>query len=222
MKSEVHLDAVKRELTGKKVKTLRNDGQLPAVIYGAGIEPTPIVLNRLVATRMLRGVSASTLVRIDLDGAEHTTIVRERQYDRIKREMIHVDFLAVAMNVLLKANVPIRLVGVSPAVADFNAMIFAMTESLEVEALPRNMPEEIEIDISVLKSLGDTLTLADLEMGADVNILDPLDTVIASAISGISEQEEEEEEAADEELEGGVEPEVIEKGKRDEDEEDED
>jgi large subunit ribosomal protein L25 len=222
MKSEVHLDAVQREVIGKKVKNLRNDGQLPAVIYGAGIEPTSIVLNRLEATRTLRGVSASTLVRINLDDRQHTTIVRERQYDRIKREMIHIDFLAVAMDVLMKANVPLRLVGVAPAVEDYSAMIFAKTESLEVEALPRNMPEEIEVDISVLTTLGDNITIADLDLGADVNILDSLDTVIATAITGISEEEEEEEEDLDVEFEEGAEPEVIEKGKRDEeDEEDE-
>ena len=219
MKSEVHLDAVQREVIGKKVKNLRNEGQLPAVIYGAGIEPTSIVLNRLEATRTLRGVSASTLVRINLDDRQHTTIVRERQYDRIKREMIHIDFLAVSMDVLLKASVPLRLVGVAPAVEEYSAMIFAKTESLEVEALPSNMPEEIEVDISVLKTLGDNITIADLDLGADVNILDSLDTVIATAITGISEEEEEEEEDLDEEFEEGAEPEVIEKGKRDEEEE---
>jgi large subunit ribosomal protein L25 len=98
-------------------------------------------------------------------------------------------------------------------------MIFAKTESLEVEALPRNMPEEIEVDISVLTTLGDNITIADLDLGADVNILDSLDTVIATAITGISEEEEEEEEDLDVEFEEGAEPEVIEKGKRDEEEE---
>ncbi|HUF38085.1 MAG TPA: 50S ribosomal protein L25 [Anaerolineales bacterium] len=216
--SEVVLEAERRKVIGKQVKQLRAEGKLPAVIYGSGIEPTAITLNYLDTTRILRGVSASTLVTIKLEDEEHTTLLRERQFDRIKRQMIHIDFLAVAMNVTLRTSVPIRLIGEAPAVEDYSAMIFAETESLEVEALPGDLPESIEVDISVLKTLGDNITLADLDLGPNVLILDNLDTVIATAIAGVSEEEEEEEEDV---IEEGAEPEVIERGKREEDEEEE-
>ena len=217
MAQEIILKAEKRELTGKQVKTLRREGKLPAVIYGAGIEPTAITLDALEAARILRGVSASTLVSIHINGDEHTTLVRERQFDRIKRVMIHIDFLAVAMNELLRTSVPIRLVGVSPAVEAFNAMVYAMAESLEIEALPRDLPEVIEVDISILTKIGDNITIADLDLGENVEILSSMDTVIAAAISGFSEEEEVEKPEG--EVEEGTEPEVIEKGKREEDEE---
>jgi large subunit ribosomal protein L25 len=217
MAQEIILKAEKRELTGKQVKTLRREGKLPAVIYGAGIEPTAITLDSLETARILRGVSASTLVSIHINGDEHTTLVRERQFDRIKRVMIHIDFLAVAMNELLRTSVPIRLVGVSPAVEAFNAMVYAMAESLEIEALPRDLPEVIEVDISILTKIGDNITIADLDLGENVEILSSMDTVIAAAISGFSEEEEVE--TPEGEVEAGTEPEVIERGRKEEDEE---
>jgi large subunit ribosomal protein L25 len=216
---EIVLHAVKRELKGKKVQTLRNQGKLPAVIYGSGIESTPITLNLLDTTRTLRGVTASTLVNIELDGEEHTTLVRERQFDRIKKEMIHIDFQAVSMTELLKTRVPIQLVGVAPAVATFSAMVLSMVEELEVEALPRDLPESIRVDISVLKKIGDNISVADLDLGEKVEILTSLETVIVSAIVGVSAEEEEV--AGEAEVEEGTEPEVIEKGKKEEEEDEE-
>lgn len=214
------LNAVKREVTGKKVKALRRDGKLPAVIYGAGIEPTSITLEMREASRTLRTVTSATLVTLNLDGEEYNALVRDRQYDILSRELSHIDFLAVAMNVLLKASVPLRLVGDAPVAKEIGSMIMQEAESLEVQALPRNLPEAIDVDISILDTLGMSITIADLDLGDDVEILDDPETVIAVAISIAMEEEEEEEEEVDEfgEL---AEPELVERGKREDEEEEE-
>lgn len=214
MAQDVVLDAVRRDLTGKKVKTLRRAGKLPAVIYGAGVEPTPIVLDLKETSRIMRSVTSATLVTINLDGKTHVALVRERQYDVLKRELSHVDFNAVAMNVVLRTSVPLRLVGESSAVKDFGAMIIQEAESLEVEALPSDLPQSIDVDISALKELGENLTVADLKLGAEVTILDDPDMVLVIAIAPSQE------EIPVEEFVGVVEPEVIERGKREEEEED--
>lgn len=215
MSEIVTLDATRRELTGKKVKALRREGKLPAVIYGVGLEPAPILLDMRTAAKVLRDVTLSTLVNIKLEGAEHTTLVRERQYDVIKRELSHIDFLAISMTETLRTSVPLRLVGVAPAVKEYSAMIMQEMETLEVEALPADLPEAIEIEIDVLEELGSTITVADLSLGSKVTILVDPEMVIAVAIAGAREVEEEEEAERD-----GFEPELIERGKRDEEDED--
>lgn len=218
MADVVTLEAAKRTVTGKKVKTLRWEGKLPAVIYGAGLEPTPITLEHREASRLLREVTSATIVNLKLADEEHTAIVRERQYDRLRQELMHVDFMAIVMDVTLRARVPLRLVGEAPAVKEFSAMIMAESDSLEVEALPKDLPEAINVDVSGLTELGSNITVADLDLGESVTIMDGEDTVLAVAIAGVSMAEEEEE--LEEEVEEiGAEPEVIERGKREEDEE---
>ncbi len=217
MSEIVTLDATRRDVTGKKVKVLRREGKLPAVIYGSGLEPAPILLDMRTATKTLRDVTMSTLVNINLDGKEHTTLVRERQYDVIKRELSHIDFLAVSMTETLKASVSLRLVGLAPAIKEFNAMIMQELESLEVEALPGDLPESIDIDVSGLAELGSNITVADLDLGSKVSVLADSEMVIAVAIAATRMEEEEEEvEELDEE---SMEPELIERGKRDEEDE---
>lgn len=216
MSEIVTLDATRREVIGKKVKALRREGKLPAVIYGVGLEPAPILLDLRTASRALREVTLSTLVNISLDGAQHTTLVRERQYDVIKRELSHIDFLAISMTETLRTSVPLRLIGVAPAIKEYSAMIMQDSEFLEVEALPADLPEAIEVDISSLTELGSTITVTDIKLGDKVTILDDPEMIIAVAIAGARE-EAEEEEGLDEE---GAEPEIIERGKRDEEDED--
>jgi large subunit ribosomal protein L25 len=122
------------------------------------------------------------------------------------------------MNVLLKANVPLRLIGVAPAVKDFGAVIYQDLESLEVEALPANLPEFIEVDISGLKEIGSHISVFDLKLSADVEILDEPNAVIAAAIASAASIEEEAEAAAA--AEAAAEPELVERKRGEEDFED--
>ena len=218
MAENVKMDALRRTIIGKKVKTLRKEGKLPAVIYGQNMVPAPIVMDLRLATKILRDVTQSTLIDINLGDAEHTVLVRERQYDVIRRELSHIDFLAVSMTEVLRTNIRLRLIGDSPAVAEFEAMVMQDTEMLDVEALPGDLPESIDIDISVLTDIGSTITVADLDLGSKVNVLADPESVIAVAIAS-TRQEEEEELEEDLLIDGSSEPEVIERGKREEEDE---
>lgn len=218
MSDLIVLDATRREITGKKVKTLRRDGKLPAVLYGQGMEPLPITLEAHATSRLMRGITLSTLITINLDGEEYAALVRERQYDVIKRVLSHLDFLVVSMTDTLRTSVPLRVVGESPAIQEYNAMIMQESEVLEIEALPGDLPESVEIDVSGLMELGSNISVADIDLGDKVTILSEPDMVIAVAIAATRLVEEEEEEV-DELAEEGVEPEVIERGKREEDDE---
>lgn len=216
------LKAENRSVTGKKVKAMRRAGQVPAVIYGPGVEaPLAITLNEREAGKVLRGISPSTIVTIDVDGDELDTLVRDIQYNIIKAGFMHVDFLALVKGETVRTAVSIVLTGVAPAIETFGALITTGLDELEIEALPKDLIDSITVDISSLENIGNGLYVKDLVLPDGIAaISDPeVMVVIMSAPAGIEEEEEEIDEDLDLELEEGAEPEVIEKGKGEEDEE---
>lgn len=217
---KVILEAEKRELTGKKVKTLRLQGKIPAVIYGKDIDTIPIVLDKRSTTHTLGKVSSSTILIVKIGNEQHSTLVREIQKDFIRNDILHIDFLAVSLKEKLRTSVSINQVGEAPVLKEYEALIVAGIDSIEVECLPQDLPESIEVDLSGLSELGDAIYVKDLPIPADVEFLtDPEElVVVASAIK--EEVVEEEAEEITEEIEGeGAEPEVIEHGKKEEGEE---
>lgn len=211
---KVVIKATKRAVTGKHVATLRREGKLPGVLYGHNVNSVPITMDLKEASMILGKLSGSSIVTIDLDGQEHAALVREKQRDYIRSVLIHVDFQAVSLTEKLRTGVGIELVGVSPAVKDFNAMIVSGIEEVEVECLPQDLPEKFEVDISNLKEIGDSIYLRDIPVPQNVEFLtDPNELIAVAQFI----KEEVVEEAVVEEVEAaGTEPEVIEKGKKEE------
>ncbi|GAP21012.1 50S ribosomal protein L25 [Leptolinea tardivitalis] len=208
------LNATLRTVKGKKVGALRREGKLPAVLYGHHFDATPITLDLREATRTLHGLTASSLVYINLDGKEHAALVREKQRDYLRNVIKHVDFQIVSLTEKIRANVNIVLEGVSPAVKDFNGVIISEMDSVEVEALPQDLPEKIVLDLSSLKKIGDHFTVKDLVVSDKVHIhAEPDEVVVIVTLA----KEEEAAPAAEGEA-VAAEPEVIEKGKKEEEE----
>lgn len=176
---KVVLKATKRDVIGKQVKAMRREGKLPGVIYGRHLEPISIALDSHSAGLALAKVSASSLVTLDVDGTEYPALVRERQRDYIKGVLTHVDFLAVDMNEKLRTSVGLAFVGVSGAVKDYNGVLVQNLERLEVECLPGDLPERINVDISLLKQIGDIIRVRDLAVSDKVRILADEDETIA-------------------------------------------
>ncbi|MFN8435494.1 MAG: 50S ribosomal protein L25 [Anaerolineales bacterium] len=176
---KVVLKATKRDVIGKQVKAMRREGKLPAVIYGRHLEPISIVLDAHSAGLALSKVSASSLVTIDVEGKEYPALVRERQRDFIKGVLTHVDFLAVDMNEKIRTSVGLAFVGVSGGVKDYNGILVHNLERLEVECLPGDLPERINVDISLLKQIGDIFRVKDLAISDKVRILADEDEPIA-------------------------------------------
>jgi large subunit ribosomal protein L25 len=177
------LNAVKRDVTGKQVKALRREGKLPAVIYGRHLEPISIVMEAHSAGLALGKLTSSSLVTINVDGAEYPALVRERQRDYIKGTLTHIDFLAVDMNEKIRTSVGLSFVGVSPAVKDYNGILVHNLERLEVECLPGDLPERLEVDIAMLKQIGDLIRVRDLSVSDKIRILgDPEDTIAVVTI----------------------------------------
>ena len=160
---KVVLKAEKRSVVGKQVKALRREGKLPAVIYGRHVEPISIALEAHSTGLAMAKLTSSSLVTIDLDGKEYPTLVRERQRDYIKGVLTHVDFLAVDLTEKIRTQVSVHFFGVSPAVKDYNGVLVHNLERLEVECLPTDLPERIEVDISVLKQIGDGIRVREVD-----------------------------------------------------------
>jgi large subunit ribosomal protein L25 len=186
---KVVLQAVKRDVVGKQVKALRREGKLPAVIYGRRTEPINILLDAHSASLTLGKLTSSSLVTIALDGTEYPTLVREKQRDYIKNRLLHVDFLAVSLTESLHATVSLNLIGVSPAVKDFNAVLVNNLESLEVECLPTDLPEHIDLDISVLERPGQGIRVRDITVPDKIRLLDDPETMVVVATFAKVEEE---------------------------------
>jgi large subunit ribosomal protein L25 len=186
---QVVLTAEKRDVVGKQVKAMRRAGRLPAVIYGRHTDPISVSLDAHSASLVLGRLTSSSLVTINLDGKEYPALVREKQRDYIKNRLLHVDFLTVSLTETLHASVAVNLVGVSVAVKDYNAVLVTNLQSLEVECLPTDLPERIDVDISVLARPGDGIRVRDVKVSDKVRLLDDPDTMVAVATFAKVEEE---------------------------------
>ncbi len=209
---KVVVEATHRSVTGKKVGALRREGKLPGVMYGHNFETTPIIMDLKAATQTLSGLSASHVITIVLDGKEHAALVREKQRDYIRNVYTHLDFQVVSLTEKIRTHVPIVLEGLSPAVKDYNGVVVSGLSQIEVEALPGDLPDRIAVDLAALKNIGDAVYVRDLSVPAKVVVLTHGEEMIANVTGQAAEEVEEE-------LAGPAEPEVIEKGKKEEEEE---
>jgi len=215
----VVLKATMRTATGRHVRALRRSGQLPGVIYGHNVEPFSISLDAREASKVLAKLSSSSLVTINVDGKDFPSLVREKQMNYIKRNLIHVDFQVVSLTEKIRANVGIVLTGNSIAVKDFNAMLINGLSELEVEAFPQDLPERVVVDIGALAKIGDAIHVKDIVLSDKVTVLSAADEMVVLATAPAKEEVEVAATPEAAAVAEGTEPEIIEKGKKEEEEE---
>lgn len=208
------IEATKRDVIGKKVGVLRREGKLPGVIYGHKFDAMPIIMDARTTTKVLNTITSSSIVTLVIDGKEHAALVRERQMDYIRNQFIHVDFQAVSQTEKIRAKVGVVITGTAPAVKDFNGVVVEGLDAIEVEALPKDLPERFVLDISKLAAIGDAIHVKDVEVPANVEIVDDVEAMLVLITAPAAEEAEPV--AGEGEA---IEPEVIEKGKKDEEEE---
>lgn len=174
----------RRELTGKKVRSLRRQGIIPAHVYGADIEPATLQVDERTLNRLLPTVGSNIPVSVEYEGqdTENICFVREVQRHPVSDVVIHVDFMRVDVTRAVSAEVPLTLIGTSAAVSQMAGTLLQSVQSLLIAALPMDMPAEILVDISVLSALDSTLSVSEITVPGDVTVLnDPDDTVIRVA-----------------------------------------
>ena len=187
--AEVTLKAVRREDTGKgSARRARAGGRVPAVVYGQGIDPIPIEVDRReFVTALHTDAGMNVLLNIEVDGSSTTALTRELQTDPVRGTLLHADFVKIDLKQEVEVEVPVHLVGESPGAKEGGVLENPLF-TLHVRCLPTNVPEAIEADISGL-NIGDALRVAELGEFPDFQILNDPDAVVASVAAPITEEQ---------------------------------
>jgi large subunit ribosomal protein L25 len=196
---QLQLYAENREfLTKGNNKQLRASGRLPAVIYGKGIEAKEIAVDYKELNKIIVTHGSNALITLKTPEGDQIVMVREMQKHPIKGELLHVDFMKVALDVKIEALVPIMLKGDSEGVRQGGTLQNQLRE-LNIKALPAQIPENIEVDISGLR-IGESIKVSDVKIAEDYEIINDGDEIIASVLApkAVEEAEEAPEEGAKE------------------------
>jgi len=205
----VELKASVRSQTGKKgARECRKQGLLPGVFYGRGDQPTPVAVNPKELDRVLHThAGGNAIIRLALEGRDSepvTVVVKELQVESIKGTMRHVDFCKIFLDQEIRSTVPFKVMGESPGVKNGGILEHTLWE-LEIECLPLNIPDYIEVDVSGL-NIGDSVAVSDLKVPEGITVLtDESVSVVSIAAPRVEEVVEVAPEAEVE----GPEPEVI-------------
>lgn len=193
------LSASARELTGRKVKQLRNQDILPANIFGSDIESVAIQVAYDDFIKAFDRAGETGIIEVSLGDDTRSVLVSEIQYHPVTDKVLHVDLREVDLKKKVAAMVPVELVGESPAEKNAIGVLVQHVNELEVEALPLELPEKFELDVSEMATLEDSISVADIKVDVDkVEIQAEPDLIIAN----VTEIREEEPEPEPEVVEG--------------------
>lgn len=186
---KISLKASKREVVGKKVKKLRAEGMVPAVLYGHGEESKNISVKYLEFSKVYAKAGENAIVELEIDGKTVPALIYDTQLDHTSGNFSHVDFLQVNMKEEVEADIPLEFVGESAAVKANGGVLIKTLEEVEVKCLPADLPSKFEIDISALATFDDQIKIGDIKVPAGVEIMDDKDTVVALVERPRSEEE---------------------------------
>jgi large subunit ribosomal protein L25 len=183
--SQTKLVATTGRTTGTpSSRRLRAEGQIPAVLYGRGMSPVSVTVDRRDLRLALSGPAGSnTVLDLQVDGTSYPAVIKEMQRHPIRRTVNHIDFFQVNMNEEITVSVSIRLEGEAKAVQAEGGLVDPAVDSVDVLTTPNNMPNEFVIDISDLKP-GDVIRLADLPLPAGVTATGDPEMPIVTVIMG--------------------------------------
>jgi large subunit ribosomal protein L25 len=192
----------------RPARRLRGEGKVPAVVYGRGIEATPVVVEwKALRTALTTEAGLNALIDLQMDGSTQLSIVKELQRDPVHHTVIHVDFLLISREEAIEVDVPIVIEGEAEKVLRADGLVEHVLNALTVLAKPGDIPNELVVDVSEL-DLGDTIRVGDVALPAGVTAsLDADEPVVTTTITSAGLAEEEEEEAEEGE---GVEGEAAE------------
>ena len=189
MKQTIELNAQKRTSIGGGLGKLRNDGFIPAVLYGKNVETLPLQVPAKDFIKTFESAGESTLIYLNVDGQVYPTIIHDVTKDPIKDKILHADFYKVRLDEKIKTMVPVVFDGESPAVKDLGGIFVRNINELEVQALPQDLPHEIVINISSVKKIGDQLLVRDIKLPDGVELTAHMEDIVATVQEPISEEE---------------------------------
>jgi large subunit ribosomal protein L25 len=205
---KIELSATSRDVLGKKVRFLRRQGLTPANLYGHKIKSVALQIDAVELKHTLARAGKSSLIALKLDSTKRPkmVIVRDVQREPVTGDLLHVDLYQVKMEEKVKLEVPLVLVGDAPAIRDRGGILVQNMSAIEVECLPANMPQRIEVDLSALQEIDQAVHVKDLAIGENVSVLsDPEQAIVQIARSKVEVEVAEEIAAAAAEAEAAAE-----------------
>jgi large subunit ribosomal protein L25 len=172
-----------RTTLGKAVRRLRHDGIIPANIYGRSRASRAVQLDAKEAQRVLASHGGASVLRLRLDGAEQSAVIRHVKREPKSGKIQHIDFMHVDLSVTMHAHVSVRLVGEAPAVRIHGGTVLHLVDAVEVECLPADLPSALELDISHLEALDSVLHAGNLSLPLGVRLLTLPDEVLVKVAS---------------------------------------
>lgn len=203
------LKAEKRSLLGKKVKHLRREGILPANMFGKGIKSTSLQLPLKEFENIYDKVHETGLVDLTIDNEVHPILIQNVQIHPITHSPLHADFFKVNLKEKVKAMIPVIAIGEPKAVADKVGVLLQTLSEVEVEALPADLPEHLEVNVENLAQIDENIAIEDLTVPSGVTVLaEPhemvfrIDELVSEEAEELAAEEEAEAQAASEGAEG--------------------
>ncbi len=207
--AEVTLEVSRREGTGKELaKKLRQNGKVPAVVYGGHRESVAITVDRKAVSELIHksehGIRSIFLLKMAGSDQQRHAMIKEVQIDPLSRKLKHIDFVRVVMDEMIKVTVPVHVTGTAIGVKTGGGILDFQARELHIECLPNAIPDSIDIDVTALEG-HEYYRIKDLKLPDGVRVLDDEERVVV----GVAYAKVEAEPVA----EAVVEPEVIKKGK---------
>ena len=182
----IRLELEPRQVLGKKVKQLRRSGAVPVHLYGPGVESRALQCEQKQLLRTLARAGSTNPITLSIQGetGERLTFAREIQWNPVRGELLHVDFLAVSATERITAQVPVNLEGESPGARETGGAVAQLLYALDVEALPLEIPDSIEIDLSTLVDPNDLVRAGELPLPAGVTLLTDPEAMVVRVDAG--------------------------------------
>lgn len=202
-KQEFNLEVQPRQITGRKVKTLRRQNIVPGNVFGNKIKSVAVQVNQDEFLKVFSTAGETSIVELTIEGKkENPVLITNVHKDPVTDQILHVDFRQIDLTQKVTANIPLELTGVAPAAEELDAVIVQLLNEVEVEALPTDLPDHLEVNIESLKEFNDSIAVKDIKVSDKVEIKnDPEQPVVQAQ----EPKEEEIEEPAPAEGEEGAE-----------------
>ncbi|TSC96250.1 MAG: 50S ribosomal protein L25 [Parcubacteria group bacterium Athens0714_26] len=186
----MELQVQKRQITGTKVKGLRQQGIIPAEIYGRGFENFHLSVPTKDFKKVFQAAGENTVINLMVDGDKYPVLIHDVSYDGITGDVDSIDFYRVRMDEKIKVKVPVEFMGIAPAIKEKNGLLVKALHEVEVEALPNEIPHSFQVDLSKLSDIGQSIYVKDLIISGNVKVLVIPETVVATITAKVTEEEE--------------------------------
>lgn len=180
---------VTRRDAEKSAEDVRNEGKVPAIFYGPKEDTTSVEVDAIKFEKIYEEAGESTIISLKDEKGEHDALIQEVQKDPVTDKLLHADFYIIEKGKKISVSVPFIWNGVAPAEKNLGGVVVKVAHEIEIEALPRDLPHELEVDLTLLENMESKITAKDLKLPEGVELVDSPDEVIA-AVTEAKEEEE--------------------------------